>query len=59
MIDSTTSFLDAARHLVDKCGAKKVYLIATHGILSGNALQEVENCDAVHAVIVFKILFMN
>lgn len=49
MIDGTHSFLDAARH-VKRHGAKQVFIIATHGILSGNALREVENCDAVDGV---------
>ena len=49
MIDGTHSFLDAAKHL-KKHGASRVYVIATHGILSGNALREVENCEAVHGV---------
>ncbi|KAJ3158778.1 hypothetical protein HDU86_002459 [Geranomyces michiganensis] len=51
IIDGTHSFLDAAEHL-KRCKASKVYIIATHGILSGNAMQEIEECDAVDEVIV-------
>ncbi|KAJ3039582.1 Ribose-phosphate pyrophosphokinase 2 [Rhizophlyctis rosea] len=51
IIDGTNSFLDASSHL-KKCGASKVYTIATHGILSGNALHEIEQCEAVDQVIV-------
>ncbi|TPX65603.1 ribose-phosphate diphosphokinase [Spizellomyces sp. 'palustris'] len=51
IIDGTHSFLDSSEHL-KRCGAFKVYIIATHGILSGNAVQEIEECDAVDEVIV-------
>ncbi|TPX35967.1 ribose-phosphate diphosphokinase [Synchytrium microbalum] len=50
-IDSTHSFLDAAVHL-KLSEASKVYIVATHGILAGNACQEIEDCDAVDEVIV-------
>ncbi|KAI8926138.1 ribose-phosphate diphosphokinase, partial [Entophlyctis helioformis] len=50
-IDGTHSFLDSCVHL-KKCGAEKVYVIATHGILSGDALQEIERCSSVDEVIV-------
>ncbi|KAI9142670.1 phosphoribosyltransferase-like protein [Paraphysoderma sedebokerense] len=49
MIDSPDSFVAAARLLARK-GASRVYIIATHGILSCNALQEIEECDAVYQV---------
>jgi ribose-phosphate pyrophosphokinase len=49
MIDGTGSFLDAAVHL-KACNAKQVYIIATHGILSEDALMHVEECDAVNGV---------
>ena len=51
IIDGTHSFLDSCHHL-KKCDADKVYMIATHGILSGNALMDIEKCDAVDEVIV-------
>nr|KAJ3417993.1 hypothetical protein HK105_000509 [Polyrhizophydium stewartii] len=51
VIDGTHSFLDSCEHL-KKCEAEKVYIIATHGILSGDALQEIEECSAVDEVIV-------
>lgn len=50
MVDNCTTFLDAAEHLVKKCGADKVYIIATHGVLSGDAAQQIQNCDSVHKV---------
>jgi len=52
MIDGCQSFLQAANHLARQGGAKRVYLIATHGLLSGDALQEIEDSAAVHAVVV-------
>lgn len=42
--------MDAAEHLVKKCGADKVYIIATHGVLSGDAIQKIEACDSVYKV---------
>lgn len=51
MIDGCHSFIEAASHLRNKCGASKVYLIATHAILSGDSVKEIEECPAVDAVI--------
>ncbi|KAJ3092031.1 Ribose-phosphate pyrophosphokinase 2 [Quaeritorhiza haematococci] len=51
MIDSTHSFLDAATHL-KACEADKVVIIATHGILSGDAVKEVDACAAVDEIVV-------
>ncbi|KAI8970125.1 phosphoribosyltransferase-like protein [Mycotypha africana] len=52
IIDSVGTFLDAAEHLITKCGADKVYIIATHGVLSGDAIQKIEACDSVHKLVV-------
>ncbi|KAF9116363.1 hypothetical protein BGX27_003046 [Mortierella sp. AM989] len=51
MIDGCHSFLEAADMLVEH-GAKQVYIIATHGILSGNSLRQIEECDNVHRIVV-------
>ncbi|KAI9089611.1 phosphoribosyltransferase-like protein [Phlyctochytrium arcticum] len=51
IIDGTHSFLDAAEHL-KRCGASTVVIIATHGILSANAVQEIHDSAAVDAVVV-------
>ncbi|KAI9225564.1 MAG: phosphoribosyltransferase-like protein [Piptocephalis tieghemiana] len=56
MIDGCHSFLEAAEHLQTKCGARKVYIIATHGILSGDALAQIEACQAVDAVRLFLVV---
>ncbi|RKP07419.1 phosphoribosyltransferase-like protein [Thamnocephalis sphaerospora] len=51
MIDKPHSFLQAAEQLM-QCGAKAVYILATHGILSGNALQLIETSPMVRRVVV-------
>ena len=56
MIDGTGSFVDAAMHLMAN-KAKRVYIIATHGILSGDALLHVQHCDAVHGVCVYSLCY--
>ncbi|KAG0280976.1 hypothetical protein BGZ95_007651 [Linnemannia exigua] len=33
-------------------GAKQVYIVATHGILSGNSLRQIEECSNVHKIVV-------
>ncbi|KAI8139871.1 phosphoribosyltransferase-like protein [Fennellomyces sp. T-0311] len=52
MVDNCTTFLDAADHLIKKCGAAKVYIIATHGVLSGDACEKIQNCDSVYKLVV-------
>lgn len=52
IIDSVGTFLDAAEHLVNKCGADKVYIIATHGVLSGDAIEKIEACKSVYKLVV-------
>ncbi|KAF9582594.1 hypothetical protein BGW38_010994 [Lunasporangiospora selenospora] len=51
MIDGCHSFLEAADNLVGH-GAKSVNIIATHGILSGNSLRQIEECSNVDKIIV-------
>ncbi|CCK70194.1 ribose phosphate diphosphokinase subunit PRS1 KNAG_0D04490 [Huiozyma naganishii CBS 8797] len=52
MIDRPSSFISAAEHLVQNCGAKRVYVVATHGIFTGNCLEELEKCQYIHQIIV-------
>ncbi|KAI7888006.1 phosphoribosyltransferase-like protein [Mucor mucedo] len=52
IIDNVGTFVDAADHLVKKCGADKVYIIATHGVLSGDAIKKIEACDSVYKLVV-------
>lgn len=51
--------MDAAEHLVNKCGADKVYIIATHGVLSGDAIEKIEACKSVYKVILKSPLYIN
>jgi ribose-phosphate pyrophosphokinase len=51
ILDRPDTFLEAAQHLM-KQKAKRVYVVATHGLLSGDALGEFERCDSVSGVIV-------
>lgn len=51
MIDGAHSFIDGALHLKN-CGAQKIILIATHGILSGDSVELIQACDAVDEVFI-------
>lgn len=50
MIDGTHSFIDACRHL-KLCQAKRVVILAVHGLFSGSSKDEIEASDAVDEVI--------
>lgn len=52
MIDRPGSFISAAEHLVQNCGAKRVYVVATHGIFTGDCLEELEKCEYIHQIVV-------
>ncbi|KAK5780566.1 ribose phosphate diphosphokinase subunit PRS1 PWA37_003204 [Arxiozyma heterogenica] len=52
MINRPGSFISAAEHLVQNCGAKRVYVVATHGIFTGNCLEELEKCQYIHQIVV-------
>ena len=43
MVDTAGSLCNAAKAIVEVGGAKKVYACATHGVLSGPALERIEN----------------
>ena len=51
VIDSAKSFIRAANYLTI-CKALKVYIVGTHGILSGDAVTEFEECVNIAGVIV-------
>ncbi|KAI9149854.1 ribose-phosphate pyrophosphokinase 1 [Blastocladiella emersonii ATCC 22665] len=51
IVDKPSSFLSAAK-LLRRRGATHVYVMATHGVLSNDALAQFEECDAIHKVIV-------
>ncbi|KAJ3215083.1 hypothetical protein HK099_006544 [Clydaea vesicula] len=50
IIDGTHSFLDACKHL-KTCEASRVIILAVHGILSGDGLKEIQECEDVDEVI--------
>ena len=52
MIDRPSSFVSAAEHLVATCQAKRVYVVATHGIFTGDCLEQLENCPYIHQIVV-------
>jgi ribose-phosphate pyrophosphokinase len=43
MIDTAGSLCEAAKALVEIGGAKEIYACASHGVLSGNAIERIEN----------------
>jgi len=42
MVDTAGSLCEAANALVEKGGAKEIYACASHGVLSGNAIERIE-----------------
>ncbi|AMD19949.1 HCL202Cp [Eremothecium sinecaudum] len=52
LIDRPGSFIAAAEHMSKNCGAKKVYVVATHGIFTGDCLEQLEASDYIHQIIV-------
>lgn len=52
MIHRPGSFISAAEHLVKNCGAKKVYVVATHGIFAGDCLEQLEQSGVIHEIVV-------
>jgi ribose-phosphate pyrophosphokinase len=52
LIDSVQSFIQTAEFLKNQGAAKDVYIVATHGIVSGDALSEIQNCTHVKGLIV-------
>lgn len=52
MIDRPGSFVAAAEHCVVNCGARRVIIVATHGIFSANSLDELEKSPCIDQVVV-------
>jgi len=50
MIDRAGSWIAAAEHAVKRCGAKKVYCLATHGLFGEGCLAEMEECKCIDKV---------
>ena len=43
MVDTAGSLCEATKALVERGGAKEIYACATHGVLSGKAIERIEN----------------
>ncbi|KAF3910456.1 hypothetical protein ABW20_dc0107956 [Dactylellina cionopaga] len=52
MIDRAGSWVAAAELAVKRCGAKKVYCIATHGLFGEGTLDEMDDCKCIDKIIV-------
>ena len=52
MIDKSASWIAAAETVVKRGGAKKVYCIATHGLLGDASLEEMEDCDCIDYIVI-------
>ena len=52
MIDKSASWIAAAETVVKKGGAKRVYCIATHGLLGDDSLEEMEECNCIDWIVV-------
>lgn len=52
MIDKAGSWIAAAECVVKRGLAKKVYCIATHGLFGGDALEQLQKCDCIDAIVV-------
>ncbi len=49
MVDGIKSFTAASRTLREN-GATRVYIVATHGIFSGDSLQQIQDEESIHEV---------
>lgn len=52
MIDKAGSWVAAAETVVKRGLARKVYCIATHGVFGGDALEQMQNCECIDAIVV-------
>jgi ribose-phosphate pyrophosphokinase len=52
MIDKSGSWIAAAETVAKKGGAKRVYCIATHGLLGDDSLEEMEMCDCIDFIVI-------
>lgn len=56
MVDRAGSYVAAAELCYNNCGAKKVIIVATHAIFSGNSLEELEKCPCIDQIVVTNTL---
>ncbi|ROW08095.1 hypothetical protein VPNG_06137 [Cytospora leucostoma] len=52
MIDKAGSWIAAAETVVKRGSATKVYCIATHGVFGGDALEQMQKCECIDAIVV-------
>jgi ribose-phosphate pyrophosphokinase len=52
ILDKSGSWIAAAETVVKKGGAKRVYCIATHGLLGDGALEKMEECDCIDYIVI-------
>ncbi|KAH3899968.1 probable Ribose-phosphate pyrophosphokinase 1 [Saccharomycodes ludwigii] len=52
MVDRPSSFISAAEHCTKNCGANKVLVVATHGIFTGDCLEQLESSDSIDKIVV-------
>jgi len=52
MIDKAGSWIAAAETVVKRGGAKKVYVIATHGLFGDDSLEQLEECECIDHIVV-------
>ena len=53
IIDTAGTLCNAANAIVEKGGAKEVYAYVAHGVLSGNAIERLQNS------VIKKVVFLN
>lgn len=51
MIDTGGTIIKSVNHLMEK-GAQRVIVVVSHGILSGNAINNLNNCQEISLVVV-------
>ncbi|EMR10640.1 hypothetical protein PNEG_01340 [Pneumocystis murina B123] len=52
IIETPGSFVAAAEHLIKNCGAKRVFVFATHGILQNDCLEKMEECRCIDKIVI-------
>lgn len=52
MIDKPGSWIAAAETVVKRGGAKKVFIIATHGLFGEDSLEQLQDCDCIDTILV-------
>ncbi|KAF7560246.1 hypothetical protein G7046_g3914 [Stylonectria norvegica] len=52
MIDKPGSWIAAAETVVKRGRAKKVYIMATHGVFGGDCLEQLQACECINSIVV-------